>query len=311
MDSPKGIRVVEAGNPLFRSHSIRPRGPRQRQTAATIVHKSGSGMDDREERATLEEAGSTIPSTYRISRVDPNLWARTRTARRLLPIEEAKKDLLAPIVALDNDACWSLLSPFADAYVCRHILDAPEVPAGAVELLSICLEKVLASPEFKHTTYRAGEFNGYDLPHLIETLLFVSVERAALAARYVNGDWSGIGLILPIVDRFVRAGGWSGSIMAHFLTLCERSKDHYPPDLFADQVMSVLGGDTDILKGWRGTFLPARIASLIQHFAVRDTPIQTALAQKLLRALDVLVDLGDRRSAALQLSESFREIQIA
>ena len=102
----------------------------------------------------------------------------------------------------------------------------PEVPAGAVELLSICLEKVLASPEFKHTTYRAGEFNGYDLPHLIETLLFVSVERAALAARYVNGDWSGIGLILPIVDRFVRAGGWSGSIMAHFLTLCERSKDH-------------------------------------------------------------------------------------
>jgi hypothetical protein len=32
--------------------------------------------------------------------------------------------------------------------------------------------------------------------------------------------------------------------------------------------------------------------------------------QKLLRILDLLVDMGDRRSAALQLSESFREIQV-
>jgi hypothetical protein len=35
-----------------------------------------------------------------------------------------------------------------------------------------------------------------------------------------------------------------------------------------------------------------------------------ALAQKFLRILDMLVDMGDRRSAALQLSEAFREVRL-
>jgi hypothetical protein len=41
----------------------------------------------------------------------------------------------------------------------------------------------------------------------------------------------------------------------------------------------------------------------------RETPAPATLAQKFLRILDLLVDMGDRRSAALQLSEAFREIQ--
>jgi hypothetical protein len=35
------------------------------------------------------------------------------------------------------------------------------------------------------------------------------------------------------------------------------------------------------------------------------------LGQTLLRILDILVDMGDRRSAALQISDSFREIKAA
>lgn len=35
------------------------------------------------------------------------------------------------------------------------------------------------------------------------------------------------------------------------------------------------------------------------------------LGEKLLRILDLLVDIGDRRSVALQQSENFREIKIA
>jgi hypothetical protein len=35
------------------------------------------------------------------------------------------------------------------------------------------------------------------------------------------------------------------------------------------------------------------------------------LAQKFLRILDLLVDMGDRRSAALQLGEAFREVRVA
>jgi hypothetical protein len=98
----------------------------------------------------------------------------------------------------------------------------------------------------------------------------------------------------------------------HFLTLCERSKAEYPADAFADQILCVIGDDALVpLKGWHGTFLPARIAGLVQYFAGRDTSMPLPLGQKLLRVLDQLVDMGDRRSAALQLSESFREIKVA
>jgi hypothetical protein len=140
--------------------------------------------------------------------------------------------------------------------------------------------------------------------------MFVSVERANLATRYVNGDWSEIGRILPLIDRFVRAGGWASSVMDPFLTLCERARSNYPAEAFADQVLAIIGGGPENLKGWHGTFLPARIAELVQHFAHRDAPMALALAQKFLRILDTLVDMGDRRSAALQLGEAFREVRL-
>jgi hypothetical protein len=81
--------------------------------------------------------------------------------------------------------------------------------------------------------------------------------------------------------------------------------------MFADEILPVLDGESrKTLVGWRGTFLPARIAGLVQHFADRDTPMPIEPGQKLLRVLDLLVDLGDRRGAALQLSEAFREIHM-
>ncbi len=140
--------------------------------------------------------------------------------------------------------------------------------------------------------------------------MFVSVERADLAARYVNGDWCEISRILPLIDRFVRAGGWAASVMDPFLTLCERARANYPAETFADQVLAILGDGPDNLKSWHGTFILARIAELVQHFAHRDAPMTLALAQKFLRILDMLVDMGDRRSAALQLGEAFREVRL-
>ena len=92
--------------------------------------------------------------------------------------------------------------------------------------------------------------------------------------------------------------------------LCERAKDAYPAEIFADQVLAIIEDNTQPLKGWNGTFIPARIAALVQYLADRET-MPPALGQKLLRVLDLLVDMGDRRSAALQLSETFREIKIS
>jgi hypothetical protein len=227
-----------------------------------------------------------------------------------LPADQATQ-LMKPILALEGDPCWSLLAPFVSAIVCRYVYDAPAVPRGVPDILKECLEKFLAAPEFRGESYHAGELHGIDLPRLAKTLMFVSVERAALAARFVNGDWSEIALILPLVDRYVRAAGWSSTVMGAFLTLCERSGAAYPPEAFADQVLSILDGRDKVpLRGWRGTFLPARIASLVQQAATRETPMPAPLGQKLLRILDVLVDMGDRRSAALQLSETFREVRL-
>jgi len=228
----------------------------------------------------------------------------------LLPISEFQTRFLTPILRLESDNCWALLSPFARSYVCTYVYDAQVVPDDAVAILDLCLGRLLQDSAFKRDAYRSGEFSGFDQPELVRTLMFVSVDRADLAARYVNGDWSEIDRILPLIDRFIRAGGWASSVMSQFLTLCERAKAHYPAEAFADQVLEIIGNGPDTLKGWHGTFILARIAALVQYFAHRDAPMRQVLAQKFLRILDMLVDMGDRRSAALQLGESFREIRL-
>ncbi|MEG8053143.1 hypothetical protein QP185_07600 [Sphingomonas aerolata] len=49
----------------------------------------------------------------------------------------------------------------------------------------------------------------------------------------------------------------------------------------------------------------------VQDIADRSSPLPLALGQKLLRILDTLVDQGDRRSAALQVSPAFRDLRVA
>ena len=230
----------------------------------------------------------------------------------LLPVEDFKTRFLQPIFELEGDTCWALLAPLVSSYICAYIYDAKTMPERAVDVVQLCLQRFLESSTLKNrNSYRAGEFSGFDEPGLARSLMFVEVERAMLAARFVNGDWNEIEVILPIVDRFVRAAGWAVSVMGHFLTLCERAKGAYPAEMFADQILAVIGDGTEPLPGWHGTFIHARIAGLVQFLADRDTPMPLTLGQKLLRILDLLVDMGDRRSAALQLSEAFREIKIA
>ncbi|SCZ86431.1 ATP-binding protein [Nitrosomonas mobilis] len=242
-------------------------------------------------------------------------WTHTLGSRLgymagLMPLADFQARFLDPILDLEGDNCWSLLSPFSSTFVCAYVYDAPVVPVDTVAILDLCLGRLLQDPTFKRDTYRSGEFSGFGKPELVHTLMFVSVERADLAARYVNGDWSEITRILPLIDRFIRAGGWAASVMSPFLTLCERARANYPAEAFAEQVLAIIGDGPGGIKGWHGTFIPARIAGLVQHFAHRDAPMTLTLAQKFLRILDMLVDMGDRRSAALQLGEAFREIRL-
>lgn len=239
------------------------------------------------------------------------LGARLGMVAGLLSLGDFQSRFLDPILNLEGDNCWSILSSFSNAYVCAYIFDAKDVPDDAVAILDLILARLLKSSVFRRDSYRSGELTGFDQPRLVETMMFVSVEKADLAARYVNGDWSEIERIMPIIDKFIRNVGWAASVMNHFLTLCERAKDNYPAEPFADQVLSIIGSGPEKLKGWNGTFTAARIAELIQHFSHRDTPMSQGLAQKFLKILDMLVDMGDRRSAALQLSEAFREVRLS
>ena len=227
-----------------------------------------------------------------------------------LDADEISADYLDPICALGDEPCFSVLAPLVDGYVCAHVYDAPTIAASSQHVLDKTLTRFLQAQEFKPDSYRPGELLGREMKMLTKALFFVSVEKAMGARRFANGDWTNIAAVVPTVDRFVRGAGWSAAVMNEYLTLCERSQEDFPADIWADQILSLLESEDMDLVLWRGTSIPARIAGLVQHFSNRESPLASSLAQKLLRILDALVDFGDRRSAALQNSPAFRQVRV-
>ena len=222
--------------------------------------------------------------------------------------EVVRKEFLAPFLT-DNRNGLGVLASFAGSTVCRHVLDAPTIPSNTFDLLDNCVDRVVRDQVFDPKAYRAGEVHGFDMPKLIKALLFVAIERADDSTRFVNGDWSQINLIIPLVTKLVTEVGWSTFVMDQFLTLCERAGDTYPVDAFAAQANSVLALVGNARGAWGGTLLPARTAGVVQCLADANYPLQAGLAQELLKVLDALIDLGDRRSVALEQTEAFRGIQ--
>lgn len=229
----------------------------------------------------------------------------------LIGAEEAEASFIAPICAIDDeDTCFDLLAPLFTMFVCQHVLDSVDVAPITPVVLDRSLDRLLAAPTFNRSAYRAGEMHGFSMSQLAHWLMFVGVERATLAHRFSNGDWSDIELIIPTVERFVRSAGWAPTIMEDFLTLAERAREDFPAEVFADAVLAALAAKSDLGARWRGTMIAARIASRVQDIADRSSPLPLVLGQKLLRILDTLVDQGDRRSAALQISPAFRDLRI-
>ncbi|MCR6732846.1 MAG: hypothetical protein NVV83_01520 [Afipia sp.] len=152
--------------------------------------------------------------------------------------------------------------------------------------------------------------SGYDMPDLIKALLLVNVEADCPgAARFANGDWSDIAIIMPLVTKLMKEAGWSTFVMQKYLTLCEKAGAAYPLDAFIDQAGAALNSIEHAKGSWIGTSLPARLAAIIQRLAGANYPLEVNRARGLLRLLDALIDLGDRRSAALEQDEAFRRVQ--
>lgn len=227
-----------------------------------------------------------------------------------LSADEVLQRLLEPILLQPDDIAMRLLAPYTESLVCIEILDAPAIREDCLCLLQAVLERTLDNGDMRRSPYNDGRMAGYDLPKLVESLLFVIVEHAPGAARFANGRWNDLRRVMPLIDRMVRAAGWHHYVARKFLTLCERCGAAYPADTFADQLLAHIV-DGRFPEGWKGSTLPPKIAALVQAHADRHHPLPADLARKLLQLLDALVDLGDRRSAALQQSESFRGVRLA
>jgi len=262
-----------------------------------------SWLEDKRNRRSDTDRSSLVKWNHVLG----DLLAR---AAPFFETEYVRKEFLAAFLTEDEEGL-AVLAGFADMTVSRHVLDAPVVPANTFDLLNDCVERVIRDRAFDPNSYRAGQVHGFDLPKLIKALLFVSIEKEAPgAARFANSDWSQISMIMPIVTRLITAIGWSSYVMKTFLTLCERAGVAYPLDAFAVQANAVLGSLSKAKGGWSGTTLSARTAATIQRLADANFPLRTDQAQALLRVLDALIDLGDRRSAALEQAEAFRGVQM-
>jgi hypothetical protein len=217
--------------------------------------------------------------------------------------------ILAPIFALGDETAASLINPFIDILVAGGIIDPPRVNPNAVPFMQACVGRILRDRAWEHARYDDGTVGGYDLPEIVRVFLFATGVRAAQSSRFANDDWRDINVVMPVIDPFVRAVGDVPLVVGSFLTLCESAVEHYPAEVFVDQIDAILNKQTGVPVGWYGTTIQGRIAALIHSFAERSQPLAPQLAQSMLRILDRLVDMGDRRSAALQTSEIFKTIR--
>ncbi len=232
---------------------------------------------------------------------------------RAAPFFEAqrlRRDFLGPFLVNDEEGL-EVLASFVHMTVIRHVIDAPTIPGNTFELLGDVVDRVIADPVFQPGGYHAGEVHGWDMPKLVRALLFVNFDKTTSGStRFANGDWSQVERVLPIVTRLVKATGWSTFVMQTFMTLCERAGTLYPLDAFTEQASAVLAAIANAKGGWSGTMLPSRIAGTVQRLADVNFPLRLDQAQALLRILDALIDLGDRRSAALEQTEAFKGVRL-
>lgn len=226
-----------------------------------------------------------------------------------ITVSEMYDRFLQPISQQSDELAMQLLAPFADVLVQEKVYKADEIRDNILQLLQYVLARVLEHEDLGRSGHHEDRISGFHLPELIKSLLFVSVGGESASTRFSNGRWDDLTQVIPLVDRLVRTAGWNSFVASQFITLCERAGSAYAADTFADQILVQIA-EGRLPAAWKGTEIPARIASRVQAIADREHPLPTALARKLLHVLDALVDLGDRRSAALQQSEAFRGVRL-
>lgn len=223
-----------------------------------------------------------------------------------LSVEEGVRRFLQPVMTA-NDEAFSDLTVSFTGHLIGQVMDRPEIPKGALPLLSVVAQRVLAHRDWQHVGY--GGHSEQDFVGIVKHLFFADLRYAGGAVRFANGKWAEVEAVIPVFEPILRAHGSVTFVARAWMSLCESSFEHYPVQHFVDHVEHLLVGE-GTPPGWRNTQLPGRLSGLIQRFSERQQPMPLTMAQKLLRALDRLVDMGDRRAAAVQLSEVFRSVRV-
>jgi hypothetical protein len=222
-----------------------------------------------------------------------------------LPIENVRSAIIPLLSQLPHEPKTEVLSTFANAYSCMRLLDATKVPAGIVDVFLDIFEAVADDPDWKRPEWRED----YGLPDQLHKLVRIAMganwDRPAMgAARFANSDWSDARLLDPLIDWMLQRFGHLPQVMQAFLLHIERSFDHRGSEFLASR----LGGIAPAVWQSRGFWSGGRtvqLAGLIQSFAERDAPLQPDVHVQFLKILDHLIELGDRRAAALQISSLF------
>jgi hypothetical protein len=227
-----------------------------------------------------------------------------------LPVDELIHRYIVPFSRHAREDDLEVVSIITDKVIFRYVYDAPTVTDPTLAVLQHCLERMLQEPAFNPSDGRAGEINSHYLLAMVRDILLVSVENAPGATRFANGDWSDLPRLLPIIDFLMGRAGWSVSVMETYLTLCERAAAAFPINTFINHLKDVCDEEGLFPNKWSGSTIAARISGVVQVLAEANHPLTLANARDLLIVLDRLVDMGDRRAAALQQSEHFRGVQL-
>lgn len=225
----------------------------------------------------------------------------------MLPVDEGTRRFLQPAMAA-NDEAFASLGEWFTSHLIAQVADSKEIPQAALQLLSVITQRVLAYQAWRHAGH--GGHSEQDFVDIVKNLFFSDFRYAGGAVRFANRNWSEVGVVIPVFEPILRAHGAVSFVARAWMNLCESSFEHYPVQHFVDNLEHLLVGE-GTPPGWRNTDLPGRLSGLIQRFSERQQPMPLEMAQKLLRALDRLVDMGDRRAAAVQLSEVFRSVRMA
>jgi hypothetical protein len=222
-----------------------------------------------------------------------------------LPTEQVRTEIIPLLSLLPIEPKSEVLSTFANAYSCMRLLDAPEGPSGIFDVFIDIFEAVEDHPDWKRPEWREDYGLSDQLHKLVRIAMGANWDRPAMgAARFANSDWSDARLLDPLIDWMLQRFGHLPQVMQAFLLHVERSFDHRGSEFLASRLGGIAPAVWQSRGFWSGG-RTAQLAGLLQSFAERDAPLQPDVHVQFLDILDYLVELGDRRAAALQASSLF------